>query len=136
MKSKIVGIFVCMLLITTLIPIIASAGDPENPEVEDRVGDVIGYVPQQSSKKIDMVSAWVYEDSSNPDYLYISLKILDLDATIKTKITSLFTGFLSVIKEATPFMAKGTPHLMKQLLLSVFYSLIQILIKRFLRYPG
>jgi len=32
MKSKIVGIFVCMLLITTIIPITASAGDPENPE--------------------------------------------------------------------------------------------------------
>lgn len=50
-------------------------------------------------KKIDIVSAWFYEDSSNPDNLYVSLKILDIDATIKTKTTSLFTGFLNLIKQ-------------------------------------
>jgi len=95
MKSKIVGIFVCMLLITTIVPITVLAGDPENPELKDGVGDVLGTWPQQSLKKIDMEAAWFYEDSSNQDYLYISLKIVDLDATIKTETASLFTDFLT-----------------------------------------
>jgi len=102
MKSKIVGIFVCMLLITTIIPMMASAGDPENPELKDGVGDVLGIWPQQTLKKIDMEAAWFYEDSSNPKYLYISLKILDLDATIKTETASLFTGFLTRITARNP----------------------------------
>ena len=39
MKKKVV-ILVCMLLITTILPTFASAGDSENPEVEDRILDV------------------------------------------------------------------------------------------------
>ena len=33
MRKKIVGLFVCMLLITTILPMTTLAGDPENPEV-------------------------------------------------------------------------------------------------------
>ena len=40
MKKKIVGIIIFMLLIMTILPMTALAGDPENPEVVDRIRDV------------------------------------------------------------------------------------------------
>ena len=42
MKKKIVGMFVCTLLIATILPITGNviAGSEEDPEVEDRIFDV------------------------------------------------------------------------------------------------
>ena len=86
MWKKIVGIFVCMLLIATILPTFAFAGDSENPEVEDRILDVklfgiIPFFPQINFKYADIVSAWIYEEEYNPDFLYMSLKIRDLKDT-------------------------------------------------------
>jgi len=39
MKNKIVGFFVCMLLITTILPIYVMAGDETDPEISDTTGD-------------------------------------------------------------------------------------------------
>jgi hypothetical protein len=72
MNRKIVGITLCILLVATLFPVarLVVAGDEENPEIEDEAGDVLlGY--------IDVLSAWLYEKSDDPDYLYASLKIAD-----------------------------------------------------------
>ncbi len=87
MKKKIIGIFVCMLLITAILPItgIVIAGSEEDPEVEDRIFDVklfgiFEFPLQIYFKYADVVSTWFYENIDNPDYLYISLKIRDLDA--------------------------------------------------------
>lgn len=49
MKTKIVGLFVCMLLITTILPITALAGDEENPEITDTVGDARPYLDIQKA---------------------------------------------------------------------------------------
>jgi len=70
MKIKIVGLFVCMLLITTILPINAIAGDENNPEIKDKRGDMF--------KHADIISVWFHEDSNNPDYLYVSFKVRDL----------------------------------------------------------
>jgi len=85
MKKKIFGIFVCIILVTTLLPIAGTviAGSEDNPEVEDRIFDVklfgIFLFPLQIHfKYADVVSTWFYENSDNPDYLYVSLKIRDL----------------------------------------------------------
>jgi len=67
MRKKIIGIFVCMLLIMTLLPTIALAGDEENPEITDTVGDARAY--------LDINKAWFYEDSSTPEMLYTTIKI-------------------------------------------------------------
>ena len=87
MKKKIIGIFVCMLLIATILPITGTviAGSEEDPEVEDRIFDVklfgiFGFSLQIYLKYVDVVSTWFYENIDNPDYLYVSLKIRDLDA--------------------------------------------------------
>jgi hypothetical protein len=67
MKIKIVGIFICMLLITTILPITALAGDEENPEITDTIGDAFGY--------IDVDSVWFFEKEETPELLFVSMKI-------------------------------------------------------------
>ena len=85
MKKKVLGIFVCMLLVMTLLPITGTviAGDEEDPEVKDRTSDVklfgfIGFPLQTFFKYADVVSAWFSEESANPNYLYVSMKVIDL----------------------------------------------------------
>jgi hypothetical protein len=67
MKIKIVGLFVCMLLITTILPMTAIAGDEEHPEITDNAGDAFGY--------IDINSVWFFEKERTPEFLYVSEKI-------------------------------------------------------------
>ena len=67
MRNKIIGIFVCMLLITTILPMTALAGDEEHPEIKDTAGDAFGY--------IDINSVWFFEKAETPQFLFVSLKI-------------------------------------------------------------
>lgn len=67
MKKKIIGLFVCMLLITTILPITVLAGDEENPEITDTKGDAFGY--------IDINSVWFFEKEETPEFLFVSMKI-------------------------------------------------------------
>lgn len=69
--KKIIGIFICMLFVTTVVTITASAGDPENPEIKDELNDT--YMPS-----LDIESAWFYEKAEEPEYLYTALKIQSL----------------------------------------------------------
>ena len=71
MKKKLLGIFVCMLLITTILPSTVIAGDEDNPEIEDEINDTI-------LKHFDIVSAWFHENTEEPDYLFISMKVTNL----------------------------------------------------------
>ena len=88
MKSKVICIFVSMLLISTILPIAGTvlAGSEEDPEIEDRIRDVMlfglfPFLPQFNFKYVDIISAWIYEEEDNPDYLYMNLKIRDLEDT-------------------------------------------------------
>ena len=72
MRKKIVGIIIFMLLITTILPMTALAGDPENPEIEDELNDT--YLPF-----LDIVSAWFYEKADEPEYLYTALKVQSIN---------------------------------------------------------
>jgi len=67
MRRKIVGIFVCMLLTTTILPMTAIAGDEEHPEIKDTRGDAFG--------NIDINSTWFSEKTEEPNYLFICMKI-------------------------------------------------------------
>jgi hypothetical protein len=83
MRNKIIGILICVLLITTILHITAIAGDENDPEIKDHIRDVrlFGYLPfllQSYFRHADIVSIWFNEDSNNPDYLYISLKLRNL----------------------------------------------------------
>ena len=84
MRKKIIGIIIFMLLTTTILPITALAGDPENPEFIDRIRDVklfwfFNSPFQMNYKYADIVAAWLHEESTNPDYLSVSLQIRDLE---------------------------------------------------------
>ena len=95
MKKKIIGIFICMLLVTTIIPITAMAGDEQNPEVVDETNDLWGIFTtntkiynfftktkifnMQSFDFMDITKAWFYENPDKPDYLYTAIKLKNLD---------------------------------------------------------
>ena len=68
MKKKIIGIFVCMLLITTIMPITAIAGDEENPEIVDESDDTL-------FSCLDIISAWFSDDDES---LCVSIKVVTL----------------------------------------------------------
>ena len=94
--KKIIGIFVCMLLITTILPMTVMAGDENNPEIVDEENDcsgplvihpmrlkvlqIFGILPIDSFDCFDLVSAWFYENSNEPEYLYAAVKLKDLSA--------------------------------------------------------
>ena len=80
MKKKIVGLFMCMLLTTTILPLTALAGDPENPELEDDLNDT--YLPF-----LDIVSAWFYEKADEPQYLYTAVKVQSLNLKVNAVLS-------------------------------------------------
>ncbi len=77
-------VFLCFLLGIMMLPLTASAGDPEHPEFVDPLRDVklFGLIPiplQMEFKYADIVAAWMYEESINSGDLCISLQIRDLE---------------------------------------------------------
>ncbi|VVB62242.1 Uncharacterised protein [uncultured archaeon] len=67
MRKKITGILMVMLLFTTVLPLTVCAGDPENPEISDATGD--------ARANVDLQKAWFFEDSTTPEYLYITIQV-------------------------------------------------------------
>jgi hypothetical protein len=63
------------------ISFVCSAGDEENPEIEDGkrdLGGIFGLVLPRFFKHIDIISGWFYEESSEPNTLYIAMKVREL----------------------------------------------------------
>ena len=89
MSRKLIGIFVCMLLISNIITVMVMAGDEENPEIIDELYDTDLYT-------LDINSVWFYEKLNDPEYLFISMKIENLNE----KISAVFsvTWFFNDIK--------------------------------------
>jgi hypothetical protein len=83
-----------MLLITTILPITALAGDENDPEITDNLNDQFGALVEHPNRIrtrialtllqmdffdfIDIDSAWFYENEVEPNYLYAALKLKDL----------------------------------------------------------
>jgi hypothetical protein len=84
MKNKFGTFVISILMVSLLFSINALAGTEENPEIVDRIRDVkifglIPFLPQFNFKYADIVSAWIHEENDNQDYLYMNLKIRDLE---------------------------------------------------------
>jgi len=82
--KKIIGIFVCTLLITIIFPITVTASDETNPEIPDNLGDT-------RLSLLDIESAWFYEKEDEPEYLFIAMKILLLKENYNAVFSILFT---------------------------------------------
>jgi len=105
MKKKIVGLFICILLVTTLLSITAMAGDESDPEIRDNLNDQFGALVDHpvrirtrialtllkinSFDFIDIDSAWFYENEFEPDFLYAALKLKDLSSSTQRAIYSI-----------------------------------------------
>ncbi len=77
MLKKLLTFIICMQFILTIISVNVFAGSENDPEIIDEEEyDIYGYV--------DIISAWFYEDENEPDYLFTSLKLKNIDET-KTK---------------------------------------------------
>ena len=70
MKEKIMCVLIGTLLIITILPITAIAGDEENPEIEDETGEFWRFFPG-----FDIISAWFFNDGVN---LYVSIKVANI----------------------------------------------------------
>jgi hypothetical protein len=86
MRNRFIGIIACGILVTTLFPLGSLAEFSDGPEVEDRIRDVrlfglFRVIPQNLFRHIDVVSAWFSEQSDKPDYLYVSLRLRDIEET-------------------------------------------------------
>jgi len=86
MRKKFFCLFMCFILLSILFSSVASAGDVEDPEIKDapmdvRLFGIFSGLPQYLFKQIDIISAWFNEDTIEPDYLFISLKVRDLQDT-------------------------------------------------------
>lgn len=95
MEKKRIVLFVGLMLVCTIVPFNVIAEDENDPEIVDPEGDIIGKLvsyPQlfsllknwkiidfESWDFIDIVSAWFYERQSEPDFLYTTVKLKDLD---------------------------------------------------------
>jgi hypothetical protein len=85
------------MLVITVFAVNVSEGDKNDPEIHDEDNDIIGtlvrfhglfrilqrigIVPIQSYEFMDITSAWFSEDENEPDYLFTTIKIKDLDYT-------------------------------------------------------
>ncbi len=81
--KRIFFLFVIAQLIVIVVPVSVFAGDEQNPEITDDENDMYThpyfYGPARSLKAIDIVSAWFHEDQNESDYLFITIKVVDLN---------------------------------------------------------
>lgn len=95
--KKIINILIGIMLVITVLAVNVSAGDESNPEIQDEENDIIGtliefpvlfqilqrigVVPIHSFEFMDITSAWFFENETQPDYLFVAIKIKDLEYT-------------------------------------------------------
>ncbi len=79
--KKISILIICIMLTLPILPFAVSAGDEENPEIEDPEDDVLLFgiyrlpILGKFFKNFDIISAWFHENSDEPNILYITMKV-------------------------------------------------------------
>ncbi len=89
MKTKVGVLILVMLLMSLSLTMIGQAGTEQDPEVVDKTFDVklfgsFPFFPQFWLKNVDVISVWFYEEQSQPDYLFITMKLRDLKEISET----------------------------------------------------
>ena len=72
MNKRIISVYIIMLMISISLQTPVSAGSEEDPEIEDESEDDI-------FSFLDIISAWFYEKEDHPEYLFIRLKLKQID---------------------------------------------------------
>jgi len=89
--NRILYLLVIAQFFITVFPLSAFAGDEQNPEITDDENDMFThpyfYVPDRSLKAIDVLSAWFYEDQNESNYLFITIKVVDLNYLFLSRST-------------------------------------------------
>jgi hypothetical protein len=102
MKSRIIIVLISFLLISSLNVLAGDINDPEIIDEEDdcfgsfinhpvrfRFFRLIGLLTMDSYDFLDINSAWFYEDSDEPEYLFAFLKLKDLDVISQRAVYSI-----------------------------------------------
>ena len=109
MRKKIFSILISMLFLLTIISVNVIAGSEEDPEIIDNEDDwfgsfidhpiryqlfhSIGLLPMETFNFLDIKSAWFHEDSEEPDYLFVSIKLNDLEVISQRAVYSIHWKF-------------------------------------------
>jgi hypothetical protein len=109
MQKKIPSFIISMLFIFTVISINVFAGSEEDPEITDVEDDIfgsfikhpiryqlfhaIGLLKMDNFDFLDIKSAWFFEESDEPEYLFASIKLKDLDVISQRVVYSLHWKF-------------------------------------------
>ncbi len=105
-------VVVCMVMLTSLLPVSVIAGSEEDPEIIDTLNDQFGalvdfptrirsrialsLLQMDSFDFIDIDSAWLYEHASESDYMFAALKLKDLDTKNQRAIYTIHWQFNGV----------------------------------------
>jgi hypothetical protein len=92
-------LLICLLLINNLFCSIVHTYDPENPEIEDELDDVYGTLIAhpfilkllmfsgllniEAIDSLDIATAWLYEKEFESDYLFITIKLKNLEFSVQ-----------------------------------------------------
>jgi len=95
MKIKILAIFIIAQFIFIIVPSSVFAGDEQNPEITDYEDDMFKHpyfkVPTRSINAIDILSAWFYENQNESNFLFITIKVVDLNYLFYLRSTYFIT---------------------------------------------
>jgi hypothetical protein len=69
--KKIINFFLCLIITSTFFTINLNANLNNDPEIKDETGDTL-------FRYVDILSVWFFENSDEPEYLYIKMEIRDL----------------------------------------------------------
>ena len=67
MRKKPLCFFMSFILLSIMFSSVIHAGDSQQPEIVDEIGDAFGY--------IDITSVWFYEKEEEPNYLFVDMEI-------------------------------------------------------------
>jgi len=106
MKKKIITVLISFLFISSLNVL---AGDINDPEIIDNENDLfgsfidhpiryqlfhaIGLLPMETFDFLDIKSAWFYEQPDEPEYLYASIKLKNLEVISQRAVYSIHWTF-------------------------------------------
>jgi hypothetical protein len=109
MHKQIFSILIIMMLIFTIFSANVFAGSEEDPEIIDNEDDLfgsfiyhpiryqifhmIGFLQMENFDFLDIKSAWFYEESDEPEYLFASLKLKDLNVISQRVVYSIHWKF-------------------------------------------